>query len=321
MVSTIIPVHDRPRLVEAAVGSVLAQSHRPIEVVVVDDASTDETPAVLDGLRAAHSEVTVVHRPVNGGAGLARESGRAVVRGEFVQYLDSDDLLAPRKFEIQVAALRAHPDCGIAYGKTRLLNENDDVVEAPLKGTGTARDHLFPALLVERWWSTHTPLYRRSVCDAIGPWSDMRTGEDWEYEARAGATGVRLVHCPEFVCDTRRRASGHLTGGPMRPETLRDLVRLVSALRDGASRAGVAAEAPEMAHLSRWAFSLARQAAAANLRDAADEALRVARASAPRSALDVHVYSLLASALGSRMASRVGGLYERVRHARRPGRS
>src|SRR5262245_59990256 len=100
LVSTIIPVHNWSGLLREAITSVLAQSYRPVEIVLVNDGSTDETPAVMDAIAAAHSaEVRVVHQS-NSGPGLAREAGRRTARGEFIQYLDSDDLLLPDKFQL-----------------------------------------------------------------------------------------------------------------------------------------------------------------------------------------------------------------------------
>src|SRR4029077_15525036 len=118
LVSAIIPVHNRPTQLREAVESVLAQTYRPVEIIIVDDGSTDETGREAEALAEAHSEVRVIHRQ-NGGAGAARETGRLAARGEFIQYLDSDDLLLPTKFELQVAGLRQHADCAVSYGKTR----------------------------------------------------------------------------------------------------------------------------------------------------------------------------------------------------------
>src|SRR5689334_3698307 len=101
-------------MLREAVGSVLAQTWRPIEIIIVDDGSTDEeTPAAIRELASQHDEIRGT-RIENGGPGAAREAGRQLARGEFIQYLDSDDLLLPRKFELQVAALRSRPEAGVA---------------------------------------------------------------------------------------------------------------------------------------------------------------------------------------------------------------
>jgi glycosyltransferase involved in cell wall biosynthesis len=119
VVSTIIPVHNRPQLLREAVESVLAQTYRAIEVIIVDDGSTDETGEVADTFAQQHADMVRAIHQENGGPGLAREAGRIVARGEFVQYLDSDDVLLPRKFELQVGALMALTECVVSYGKTR----------------------------------------------------------------------------------------------------------------------------------------------------------------------------------------------------------
>src|SRR5882672_3604168 len=118
LVSTIIPVYNRAAMLCEAVASVLAQTYRPVEIIIIDDGSTDDTPATIAGLAAAHPEIRT-HRIANSGPGTAREEGRKLARGEFIQHLDSDDLLPPRRFELLVAALHAHPDAGVAYGMSR----------------------------------------------------------------------------------------------------------------------------------------------------------------------------------------------------------
>ncbi|MSV36160.1 MAG: glycosyltransferase [Bryobacterales bacterium] len=105
LVSTIIPVYNRAGLLREAVDSVLAQTCRNIEIVIVDDGSTDETAVLCDQLAREHEVIRALHIPHRGRAGLAREAGRRVARGEYIQYLDSDDLIMPEKFTKMVAAL------------------------------------------------------------------------------------------------------------------------------------------------------------------------------------------------------------------------
>ena len=308
LASTIVPVLNRPIMLRQAADSVLTQTYRPIEIIIVDDGSTDETAHTADQIAEAHpDEVRVLHIS-NRGPGLAREAGRQAARGEFIQYLDSDDLLRPRKFEVQVAALRARPECGIAYGYTRLVSADGEILAAPYKWTGRDMGCLFPALLVDRWWNTHTPLWRRSVTDAVGPWRDMRMGEDWEYDARAGALRTVLAHCPEFLSDTRQHPTDRLTGGRMNRDMMRDISALILSLDDCAVRAGVSADCPEMRHFSRWAFLVARQAGAVGLAAEARQAFEAARRTAGharRRAADLRVYAAAAKCLGWSLAGRL----------------
>ena len=169
LVTTIIPVYNRPAMLAEAVGSVLAQTYRPIEIIIVDDGSTDDTPAVAAALAAKHPEIRVI-RQENRGVGPARDAGRRAARGELIQHLDSDDILLPRKFELQVAGLQAHPECGASYcwTRTRLLDGTYEPL--PAKRTGERIEAMFPAMLEQRWWHTPTPLYRASLIQRAGEW-------------------------------------------------------------------------------------------------------------------------------------------------------
>ena len=133
LVSTIIPVYNRPQMLREAVQSVLNQTYRPIEVIIADDASTDETPLVGRELAQQHPGVVrFAGSPENSGSGPGpmRELGRQQARGEFLQYLDSDDRLLPDKFTDQVRTLREHPECDIAYGLTRLVDQDGRIFHA-----------------------------------------------------------------------------------------------------------------------------------------------------------------------------------------------
>lgn len=316
LVSTIIPVHNRPTMLRAAVDSVLAQTWRPIEILICDDGSTDETVSVGRELADRHPDVVRYEWRPNGGAGVARETGRQLARGEFIQYLDSDDSLWPRKFELQVAALRARPECGAAYGQIRLCPENGEPRDRPHKWSGREIETLFPALLVDRWWNTNAPLWRRSVCDAIGPWSDLRYSQDWEYDARAGALRIRLAYCAEFVTDQRHHEQNRQTGSG-RWLLPADRVRFFQALHQCATAAGVPPQSPEMRHFARWVFRQARECALLDDARAADALCELAIQAAGHRKAGVLFYRQAALLVGWNRAARWA---ERVR-SWAPGRS
>jgi len=325
LVSTIIPVFNRPQLLRVAVHSVLSQTYRPIEVIIVDDGSTDETPRVAAELTAQHPGIVSWTQITNMGPGPAREAGRQLARGEFLQYLDSDDRLLPTKFELQVAALRRRPECGIAYGATRLVDDRNNVLKSPFKWTGEDRSQLFPGLLVDRWWCTHTPLYRRSLCDAIGPWSDLRWSQDWEYDARAGGLSTPLVRCDAVVSehmhhDGLRQTS--IADWERDPRRLRNRIQLLQALWRNAEQSGVSEDSPERQHFARWAFSIARRCAAAGMRDEMNAALNLAQQSAGTAghgAQGVQMFRWLSRSIGAVAIGRIARILESLRN--RPGPS
>jgi len=312
LVSTIIPVHNRSDLLREAVASVLAQTYRPIEIVIVDDGSTDDTAAVAEELARSNPEsIQVIHQP-NAGPGAARQRGLDRARGSFVQFLDSDDLLLPGKFAAQVGALRQQPDCQISYGPS--LEENHAMHpvrrRGPMRGTGEVRATLFPHLLVERWWTTSSPLYRRDLLDRIGPWRSWINEEDWEYDARAGATGARLAWVPEEVSVRRiHLADGHLSDeGCEDPRKLAHRALAQASLFQCARRAGVARESAEMRHFARSAFLLSRQCGLAGVDDASRSLFQLARASSTpwrRQSPEFMLYGLLATLVGWRGAARM----------------
>lgn len=266
LVSTIIPVHNRPGLVVEAAESVLAQSYRPLEIIIVNDGSTDETAHIADDLaRRNPNEVRVIHQS-NTGAGLAREAGRRVARGEFIQYLDSDDVLLPAKFEFQVAGLREHPECGVSYGKTRFYRKGEDPEDVAWKRTGECVATMFPSLLQSRWWGTSTPLYRRELTDRAGAWLGLLNEEDWEYDCRIAAQGVRLHYVPEFISEERDHEQARLSSGGSRiASKLQSRAAAHSLIFNHARHAGITEACPEMQQFARELFLLSRQCGAAGL--------------------------------------------------------
>ena len=318
LVSTIVPVHDRPRLLEEAVASVVAQSWRPIEVVIVDDGSTDDTPRVADRLAAENPEVRAIHVP-NGGPGRAREAGRREARGEFLQYLDSDDLLLPGKFAAQVAALRADPAAGVASGWTAYRAGGARAgaeAERPWKRTGERIERMFPSFLRSRWWGTSTPLYRRTVTDAAGPWAELWNEEDWEYDCRVAALGVHLAYVPALVSVQRDHGGSRLSRSVSSdPAKLRDRAVAHARILEHAQGAGIGPEVPEMRHFARELFLLSRQCGAAGLVEESRQLAALARRAAGggRRAADVWLYTRLAGIVGWRPLARMVARLDRWR--------
>jgi len=277
LVSTIIPVYNRPALLREAVGSVLAQTYRPIEIIIVNDGSTDETVSVAEDLKRENPlEVRVVHQP-NFGPGAAREVGRLQAKGEFVQYLDSDDLLLPCKFELQIAGLLVCPECTLSYGKTREYMIGESPSDVATRRTGERHETIFPAALKGRLWATETPLFRRAALRGIGPWSSLKVLEDWEYECRLGAGGSMLHYCDEFVSDHRHHAG--MREGLRWQEDLKVFEDMLTAhimVLKYARDAGVADTSPEMKHYARNLFRLARDTGVRRLRVHASHLLKLA---------------------------------------------
>ena len=168
---------------------------------------------------------------------------------------------------------------------------------------------MFPSFLESRWWGTSTPLYRRSLLDEVGAWSDLMNEEDWEYDCRVAAMDVRLHYCPCFVSEERNHPGDRLSrNGSMDRKKLVQRARAHALILNHAIRAGITSDVPEMQHFARELFLLSRQCGAAGLEAEARDLFGLSRrASGPvrSNGLDFRVYGLVASAFGWTHAGRL----------------
>jgi glycosyltransferase involved in cell wall biosynthesis len=199
LVSIIVPCRNYGSLLPEALNSVLAQTHADWECLVVDDGSTDSTPTVAGQYAALDPRFRYLPQ-AHAGASAARNHGLRAAKGQFVQFLDADDLLPPRKLEVQLAFLTTHPEVDIVYGSVRYFRHGEpaelsrsfnmlDTTDwfVPLHGTGAP---VLRPLLVENRIVIHAPLLRWSVFEAGGHFSErLGAVEDWEFWLRCAARG------------------------------------------------------------------------------------------------------------------------------------
>jgi glycosyltransferase involved in cell wall biosynthesis len=124
LVSVIIPVYNGQQYLAAAIDSVLEQDYRPLEIIVVDDGSTDESARIAQ----SYSEVLYLYQ-ANGGAAAARNTGIAAAHGEIIAFLDHDDLWTPNKLQVHVTYLLEHPE--VAFTISTGVIYLDEGVERP----------------------------------------------------------------------------------------------------------------------------------------------------------------------------------------------
>jgi len=130
LVSTIIPTYNRAALLVRALDSVAAQAYRPIEVVIIDDGSTDNTVETVASRRpylAARGIDVIFHQQQNQKAPKARNVGMKLARGSLFAFLDSDDLWLPDFLETVVRLLDEHPECGMGFSGILGIDDNDVV--------------------------------------------------------------------------------------------------------------------------------------------------------------------------------------------------
>lgn len=188
LVSVIITTFNRPTLLLDAVNSVLAQSYRPIEIIVVNDCGQPVEAA----LATVETQIplTWVRHGVNRGLSAARNSGMALARGEMICFLDDDDRFLPDHLQTAVAALR-EPGVDLVYTDAVYVREQLENGQRhelargePFKGIAYSREHL----LVENFVPVNTWVLRRTLALRSGPFEESYTAlEDWEFLLRLTA--------------------------------------------------------------------------------------------------------------------------------------
>lgn len=204
-VSVIMPVHNYGAYIGDALRSVAAQTLRDLECIVVDDASTDNTAAVVDEFVQRDPRFRLIRLERNQGVAAARNRALAEARGCYIQFLDADDLLPPRKLEIHAAHLDAHPEEAVVYSDHyRFIHAGTPLPHsglAPneqLTGRGQA---VVARLLRSNVFRMNAVLVRREAVQAIGPfYPEFRYIEDWDLWLRMAASGRGFHYLDDARC-------------------------------------------------------------------------------------------------------------------------
>ena len=212
LVSIIIPSYNAAPWLPATLESALAQTHRPREIIVIDDGSTDESLALA---RTFTPRGVQVYSQPNRGAAVARNHGLAVARGDFVQYLDADDLLAPDKITRQLA----HPNA--ADGSVLLSATwgrfQHKVTETTFSSEPLCADFLPVDFMITKF-RTHGMMHpaawlvSRNLIDKAGPWDErLSLDDDGEYFTRVVLAARSIRHCADSRSFYRSGLSGSLS--------------------------------------------------------------------------------------------------------------
>lgn len=216
LVTVILPTHNRAALVGRAISSVLGQTYENLELIVIDDASTDHTRDVLAGFN--DSRLRVLHAQVNKGVAAARNLGLERARGDLVAFNDDDDIWFAQKLERQTEALmRAPADVGWCLcGFVRRANGRSEYVGGSWyyaqldfqQGANRFSDGGMDWSLI----ATPTWVVKREALERVGPFDErLRSWEDWELALRLEQTCKRIfVDEPLFLQDlTEGGGLGH----------------------------------------------------------------------------------------------------------------
>ena len=171
LVSVVIPVYNGARFISRTLDSVLAQTHRTLEIVVVDDGSTDRTTDLVLERAAADPRVRLVHQE-NSGVAAARNRGIRESQGPFIAPLDADDLWHPEKIERQLRRFEERPEAGLVYCWSIGIDEHDAVLPYPPAPAAYEGDVLAAVLFQDFIGNASVPLIRRGCLEAVGGYDE-----------------------------------------------------------------------------------------------------------------------------------------------------
>ena len=217
LISIIVVCYNRAHLLPGTLDSVFQQSYNPVEIIVVDDASTDRTQSII---KQYGDRINYVRHEKNKGVTAARNTGASIANGEFIAYQDDDDIMVKNRITDLFKAFIDYPAAVLALGNWA---EIDD------KGVSTGKDSIISGtdskkpILIENGYEAvlwpripaapHTTLFRKIDGDKIG-WFDERfqtAGEDKDFYARLAKLGT-VIYIPQIV-SLYRTGHNSLSGG------------------------------------------------------------------------------------------------------------
>lgn len=258
-VSVIIPCYNAARWLREAIDSCLAQTYHDVEIIVVDDGSTDDSLTIIQSYR---TQIRYESGSNHGGS-HARNRGFAMSRGDYIQFLDADDYLLPEKIERQVRFLE-ETGADVVYGDWRHEHCHEDgalptgsVREfGPVNVSGAHADVL-EALLGGWWTGNLTLLFRREIVEQAGSWDEtLQAGQDRDFVISVALTGADIRYQPG--CESIYRRYGEVTVSTAnRLRWLENHQRILEKAEDRLRQMGNLSEVYRRA-LARSYFHLAR---------------------------------------------------------------
>ena len=202
LVTVIMPAFNAQETIAAALGSLLAQTHRQLQIIVVDDASSDATVAIAETLAAQDNRISVIAQARNGGAYAARNTGLERAAGAFVTVHDADDWAHPERIERQVRHLEGAP--AVPANATHWLRADPSMI---FQAHGR-----HPYKIVGK--STASLMVRRELFGVVGPWDNaLRGAADFEFLKRVETRFGAVHHLSRFLpLAVSLRTPGSLTG-------------------------------------------------------------------------------------------------------------
>lgn len=208
LVSVIIPVYNRATLVPQAIDSILSQTYDNVEIIAINDGSTDNSLEVLRKYEKKWPDKVRVINQDNQGQVLARNNGIKASTGEYIAFLDSDDRWLPQKLELQLP--RFTPEVGLVYCSVEFIDESGQVI-AVERCDPELVGNIYPQLLVQNRMTGGTVVIRKDILDEVGLFDpEFKAAENWDLWIRISKKyKAALVNKPLVQY---RKHSGNMSG-------------------------------------------------------------------------------------------------------------
>jgi glycosyltransferase involved in cell wall biosynthesis len=201
LVSVIIPCYNQSKFLAEAIQSVLNQTYPNVEIIVIDDGSTDNIEEVLQ----AFPQIEFIKQK-NQGAAIARNKGIAASSGTFLIFLDADDRLLPNALELGVRYLNENTSCAFVTGGVKLIDSSGKFLEIP-KQVRIEKDHFKTLLATNYIWTPGVVVYRKSIFDSNNGFDPMAGGSaDYELNVRI-ARKYEIASHGEIILEYRMHGS------------------------------------------------------------------------------------------------------------------
>lgn len=318
-VSVIVPTYNRAAHLPNTLDSVWAQTYRPLELIVVDDGSEDDTASVVDYWANKRVDVPQFDvrffRQENRGPSAARNLGLLHSRGEYIQFFDSDDRLHPQKIETHVSALEKDPRCNYAWSTHttfRLSEETPEFSSYDVDRLIQESQHIPELSLFEMTGNLWDGFYRRSLCRRAGPMHEELTRmEDMEYNIRMSALHPPGRHIRANLMARGEHSESRLTGHRRGVEGLKTGFATLGVIEETLDHFDVAVGSPVRTTIANFYLGLAYVALHAGHSSSFDRAVTAAKRNREGAVFQLQLQVLrgLRVALGDRLTATLWARY------------
>jgi glycosyltransferase involved in cell wall biosynthesis len=196
-ISVVIPAYNAERTILDTVASVQQQTFSDFEIIVINDGSTDRTLELVQGIQ---DERVKIFSYENGGLPVARNRGISRAKGEFIAFIDADDMWTSDKLELQLVLLQQHPEAGVAYSWSRFMNKQGEL--SYVVDDRYIEGNVYEKLLLNNFLNNGSSLLvRREAIESAGEFDPtLKSCEDWDFYLRLAAKwSFVLVPKPQIL--------------------------------------------------------------------------------------------------------------------------